>query len=214
MSTFAMSTVDTPSSSGFAERAQEPYASIPTDPDAFLRWASTRPREEGKYELSKGRVQHTMINVNRRHALIVTNITYEILRQIDRDRFFLAATDFAVRTSAGIRGPDIVVDDAKQDGSALSTDRPIFIAEVLSPSSIGRDFTEKLEEYTTIASLQTYLICSQDQPRLWQWQRQADGTWPKFPLELSGRDGAIQLEALGVELALEAIFRGIPDGAG
>ena len=203
-----------PSGSGFAERAQEPYASIPTDPDAFLQWASRRPREEGKYELSKGRVQHTMINVNRRHALIVTNITYEILRQIDRDRFFLAATDFAVRTSAGIRGPDVLVDDAKQDGSALSTDQPIFIAEVLSPSSVGRDFTEKLEEYTAIASLQTYLICSQDQARLWLWQRQADGAWPKFPLELSGRDEAVHLDSLGVALSLAAIFRGIPDGAG
>ena len=41
---------------------------------------------------------------------------------------------------------------------ALSTDRPIFLAEVLSPSSETRDFVEKLEEYTAIASLQTYVI--------------------------------------------------------
>lgn len=198
---------------GFSDQKQEAYAGIPTEPEAFLRWAATRPREEGKYELSRGRVQHTIINVTRHHAVIVTNIAYEIMRQLDRDRHFVTTTDFAVRTLDGVLGPDVLVDDAKLDGDALSTDCPIFLAEVLSPSSVGRDFTEKLEEYTAITSLQTYLICSQDEPRTWVWARRADGSWPNRPDEIEGREPSIQLAGLGIALSMAAIFRGVPDAA-
>ena len=82
---------------------------------------------------------------------------------------------------------------------------------MLSPSTAGSDFTVKLEEYKAIASVQTYLICSQDEPRAWVWSRQGDGSWPRLPTELVGRDGAIALGGLGVELTMAAIFRGIPD---
>ncbi len=198
-------------SSGFSEQKQEVYADIPTEPEAFLRWAASRPRSEGKYELSRGRVQHTMINVTRRHATIVTNITFKILRQIDRDRFFVAATDFAVRTLDGIRGPDILVDAAVPEGDALSTATPVFLAEFLSPSSTGRDFTEKRQEYLALNSLQTYVICSQDEPRAWIWSRNQDGSWPDNPKELAGRSPSIPLGGLDIEISMAAISRGIPD---
>ena len=59
--------------------------------------------------------------------------------------------------------------------------------------------------------MQTYLICSQDEPRAWVWARQGDGSWPRLPTELAGREGAISLGGLDVELSMAAIFRGIPD---
>ena len=121
------------------------------------------------------------------------------------------AADFAVRTKVGVRSPDIVVDLHGSEGHELSTAAPIFIAEVPSPSTAGTDFSDKLEEYTAIETLQTYLICSQDEPRAWVWSRQGDGSWPRLPTELVGRDGAIALGGLGVEITMAAIFRGIPD---
>jgi Uma2 family endonuclease len=105
----------------------------------------------------------------------------------------------------------VVVDQASPRGREICTSAPIFIAEVLSPSTAGKDFTEKLEEYTAIETLQTYLICSQDEPRAWIWARQADGSWPKRPAEMVGRESAIALGGLGIELTMAAIFRGIPD---
>ena len=209
-----MSTADNSTSSGFAERAQEPYASIPTDPDAFLQWASRRPREDGKYELTRGQIIHKLNNVSRAHWTVATNLLVELAKTLDRDHFDCGSADFGVKTPDGVRFPDVLVDVASSSLKDFAATQPLFIAEVLSPSSVGRDFTEKLEEYTAIASLQTYLICSQDQARLWLWQRQADGAWPKFPLELSGREEAVHLDRLGVELSTAAIFRGIPDGAG
>jgi Uma2 family endonuclease len=88
---------------------------------------------------------------------------------------------------------------------------PIFIAEVLSPSTKDTDFTEKLEEYTAIGTLQTYLICSQDEPHAWVWARQGDGSWPDLAEELVGREGSITPGGPCIELSMAAVFRGIPD---
>jgi Uma2 family endonuclease len=186
-------------------------ASAPTEPDAFLLWSSQRRREEGKFELTRGRVVCNMIWASRGHTRVCANILGALSRLLDADQFDIGAADFAVRTKVGVRSPDIVVDLHSSEGHELSTSAPIFIAEVLSPSTAGTDFTEKLEEYTSIATLQTYLICSQDEPRAWVWSRQGDGSWPGLPTELTGREGAIALGGLGVELAMVAIFRGIPD---
>jgi Uma2 family endonuclease len=110
-----------------------------------------------------------------------------------------------------VRYPDVIVDRTSERLDDLACEAPIFVAEVLSPSTAGLDFTVKLQEYTGIASVQTYLICAQEEPRAWVWSRLADGSWPKLPTELAGRDGAIALGGLGAELSMAAIFQGIPD---
>jgi Uma2 family endonuclease len=198
---------------GFREgrpRQEDQVRSAPTEPEAFLRWAAERAREEGKFELSRGRVVCNMIYASRPHGRVATNIVGQLFNLPDRDRFDLNFADFAVQSPFGIRSPDVVVDNTSPRRDR-STSTPIFIAEVLSPSTADTDFTEKVEEYTAIASLQTYLICSQDEPRAWVWARQSDGTWPSEPTELTGREGTIPLGGLGVELAMAAVFRGIPD---
>jgi Uma2 family endonuclease len=182
--------------------------SAPTEPEAFLRWSAQRTREEGRFELSRGRVVCNMIYASRSHSRVAKNIVLELL--LDPDRFDIGIADFAVRTPFGVRNPDVVVDIANPHRD-LSTAAPILIAEVLSPSTAGTDFTEKLEEYTAIDALRTYLICSQDEPRAWVWMREADGSWPRLPVEFVGRRDAIALGGLGVELSMATIFRGIPD---
>ena len=206
-----MSEPHDPSASGFSDRSQEPFADIPTEPDAFLEWASRQPREAGRFELSNGRVIRTVINVTRRHAMICMNIAVELRQQLDIDKYVVSSVDFAVRTAVGVRGPDVMVDSEQLPGKALSTSKPIFIAEVLSPSTAVLDVTTKQREYTAIASLQTYLVCSQDEPRAWVWARKADGSWPVDADMIEGREVSIDLGGLDVSLSMAAIFRGIPD---
>jgi hypothetical protein len=75
----------------------------------------------------------------------------------------------------------------------------------------GKDFTEKPEECTAMDSLHTCLIRSQDEPRALVWARQGGGPWLRRLVEMKGRDQAIALGGLGVELSMAAVFRGIPD---
>jgi len=196
---------------GFGERGQVPLADIPTEPEAFLRWVGNIDRHHPfNYELSRGTASRWVRCTSRAHGRVTANILGELL-QLDRERFDVAWVGFAVRTGVGVRYPDIVIDRAGGSLEDLACEAPIFIAEVLSPSTAGLDFTAKLQEYTGIASVQTYLICAQEEPRAWFWVRQSDASWPKLPKEYTGRKGAIRLDGLGVELAMAAIFSGIPD---
>jgi Uma2 family endonuclease len=152
----------------------------PTGPDAFLRWGAQRQREEGGFELSRGRVTCDTISASRPHGRVAKHIVLELGR-LDGDQ------------------------NPRRD---LSTSTPIFISEVLSPSTASKDFIEKREEYTAIFSLQTHLICSRDEPRARVLPRQGDGSWPTHPTEMAGREATI---ALGGPSSMAAIFRGIPD---
>jgi Uma2 family endonuclease len=197
---------------GFGERAQEPFADIPTDTEEFLRWGTKLDRDHGyKYELSNGTVSRMMVQVSRKHWEVTANVLAQLLPRLDRKRFRAGPTEFGVRTGVGVRYPDIVVDRASSQLEGLACEAPNFIVEVLSPSTAGLDFTVKLREYSAIETVQTYLICSQDEPRAWVWHRQPDGAWPELPIELTGREGKIALGDLGIELAMADIFLDIPD---
>ena len=197
---------------GFADRNQESYGDIPTEPDAFLAWGAKLDRHHPyKYELSRGRVTRMMIHVSRAHWRISSSIVGELLQLLDRTRFETGAAEFGVKTPVGVRFPDVVVDRVSERLKDYACEEPIFIAEVQSPSTAVLDVTTKLREYTAIASLQTYLVCSQDEPRAWVWARREDGSWPVDAEMIEGRDRAIPLGGLGFELSMAAIFRGIPD---
>jgi hypothetical protein len=105
----------------------------PTQPRAFLRWGAERTREEGKLELSRGRVTCNMIYASRCHSRVAKNIVLELGHRLDLELFDIGIADLAVRTPFGVRSPDVVVDLANPHRD-LSTSAPIFIAEALSPS--------------------------------------------------------------------------------
>jgi Uma2 family endonuclease len=201
-----------PHNSGFAERGQEPLADIPTDPDAFLAWGAGLDRYHPyKYELSRGKVSRMMIHVSRAHWRISTNILGELLKALDLSRFKTGCAEFGVKTPVGVRFPDVVVDRVSASLKDYACEAPIFIAEVLSPSTTALDLTTKQKEYTALPTLQTYLVCSQDEPRAWIWARSADGSWPVDAEMIEGREPSIRSGGLGIELSMAAIFRAIPD---
>jgi hypothetical protein len=69
---------------------------------------------------------------------------------------------------------------------------------------------EKLAEYTSLPSLEAYIVASQDEPICWVWQRTgADRSFERKPEDISGRDKAIEIGALGISLPMSEIYRGI-----
>ena len=139
---------------------------MPTTADEFLRWNEGR---EGKREFVRGRVVEMMINVTRNHVDIATNLLLGLRQQLDRKAFSVGSADFGVRTPDGIRYPDVFVDrkTAKASATDLAAVEPLFVAEILSPSSYGRDFVDKLADYKGIELLIYYLILSHEEPRVW-----------------------------------------------
>lgn len=178
----------------------------PTTPDEFLRWNEGR---EGKREFVRGKVIEMMINVTRNHVMIATNLVVALRSKLDRGRYDVGGADFGVRTPEGIRYPDAFVD--RKDDRAAAEDlvalEPVFVAEILSPSSYGRDFVEKLKDYQGISSLQYYLIMSHEEPRVWLSRRDGAAWMP--PVESLGLDVVLSLDDLDITLALSEVYDGV-----
>lgn len=190
---------------GFAEDNTPAY-DAPMTKAAFLRWVQ---RQERRHELIDGRVV-MQAGVSKNHARLVIGVVTTLCNRLDMDVWAVTASDLAVEIGDNIRYPDVMVEPRDENGQALSTTNAVILAEVLSPSSIGTDMTVKLAEYTSLASLEAYIVASQDEAILWVWQRDAGTrTFPSKPQGIAGRDGALEIANLSITLPLAELYRGI-----
>jgi Uma2 family endonuclease len=194
----------------FSERGQESYGDIPTDPDAFLTWASRQPREAGRFELTRQGNVVMQAGTSRYHNTICMNIYETLRKRLSRKVFGINHADFALKMARSVRYPDIVVDRPAKFENTLAASNVIFVAEVLSPASIVTDLVQKAGEYQEIESLRSYLVCSQEEPRIYVWNRRRDRSWPVDPKEMVGRACSVKLAGLSIELNLAEIYRDVP----
>lgn len=180
------------------------------DKSAFLAWVQAQ--EGGRFELKDGNiVMHA--GSTTRHAAIAGRVTASLGQRLDPDRWIAASSDLAIEVGDDIRYPDVAVVAVADVGSQAATDRPVLLVEVLSPSSVSRDMNLKLAEYTSLPSLQCYIVASQDEAIVWVWQRDEDtGGFPALPEEIVGIDAAIVVRALCITLPLGEIYRGLFKG--
>jgi Uma2 family endonuclease len=188
----------------FAPGRDAPPPAPPVDRETFQRWVVNQER---RYEWLEGKII-MMVDVSRGHARIVTRLIIALSAALDPDRYGIATAEFGVNTGRSRRYPDVLVEAASPDLKARTSEAPIFIAEVLSPSTRSADLTKKPAEYGELTSLQTYAVFSQDEPKVWVWQRGEAGL-PNKPELLEGRDARLEIPALGATLALADIYRGI-----
>ncbi|WP_061937912.1 Uma2 family endonuclease [Aureimonas sp. AU22] len=163
---------------------------------------------DGKREFVRGKVIDMMVNVSRNHAKLTTALTVFLARTLDAERYEVGAADFGVRTPDGVRFPDVYVDQTGGGGQDLVAHAPVFVAEILSPSSMARDFGEKVRDYTALPSLLHYLVLSQDEPRVWLWARGEDGAFGS-PEMVVGAEESVTLQGFGLCLPLADLYRGI-----
>jgi Uma2 family endonuclease len=188
----------------FAPGRDAPPPAPPVDRETFQRWVVDQER---RYECVEGKII-MMTEVSRDHSRIVTNLVVALAAILDRELYEIASSDFGVNTPLSRRFPDVLVEPASRDGKGRTSESPIFIAEVMSPSTVTVDRKKKPAEYATLASLQTYAVFSQDEPTVWVWQRSESGL-PEKPTRLEGREARLDIPALGTSLPLADIDRGI-----
>lgn len=188
---------------GFSDSPQLPFDG-PISKAEFCHWVE---RQNGKYEWKAGRIVQ-MTNTTRLHARIVMNIAFALRDRLDQDKWTVMA-DFGVERDDAIRYTDVLIEPVEADGKSRRSHNVAVIFEVLSPSSVARDFLEKREEYASFETLEAYVIVSQDEPICWLYERGADGKLMDKPLEISGREAALILAARGISLPLSDIYRGL-----
>lgn len=101
--------------------------------------------------------------------------------------------------------PDVVVTCEDMGSRTTSSSAPCFIAEVLSPGTRHTDQTDKLWAYTTVPSMQIYLIVDAERRHIRVIERQGEG-WTEHELE---GEGSIGLACLGATLTLHEVYQGV-----
>jgi Uma2 family endonuclease len=172
--------------------------------EAFLAWVTQR---EERYEFSGGRVI-MMVRVTRNHARVTRNFVMALGARLPAESYDVFSESFAVHVEDSVRFPDVLVEPAQPDGKALRAESPILIVEVLSPGTLHLDFGDKRHEYLTLPTLDTYLVVSPDEPRVWVWQR-TDGAFPSDPGIIEGADKSVSLPALAIDIPLVELYRGV-----
>jgi Uma2 family endonuclease len=180
------------------------HAPVTMTKEAFLTWVDQR---EERYEFSGGRVV-MMVRVTKNHARVTKNLVVALSTRLDSQVYDVVFESFAVHVGDSIRFPDVLVEPAQPDGKSLRADSPILIAEVLSPGSVHLDFGDKPREYLTLPTLDTYLVISPDEPRIWVWQRK-DGAFASEPEIIEGADEHVALPALAIDIPFVEIYRGV-----
>jgi Uma2 family endonuclease len=193
----------------FSRLPDGPPPAPPVDRETFQRWVAD---QEGRYEWVRGEIV-MMVDVSRGHARIVTKLIIILSSLLDPDRFEVVSSEFGVNTSGSRRYPDVLVEPLSADLRGRTSEAPIFIAEVLSSSSVSVDMREKPSEYMELSSLQTYAVFSENEPMVWVWTRGETG-FPEEPAMIEGTEKTLAVPALGVALPLADIYRGIGSARG
>ena len=122
-----------------------------------------------KHEFVNG-IVYAMACASKRHNLIAGDLHTALNVHLPPERCQAYVLDTKVHITAKDEErfvyPDVFVTCSALDDDAYSSDRPVLVVEVTSPSTEDFDKGEKFKAYRTLPSLQEYGLLSQDARRL------------------------------------------------
>lgn len=174
-------------------------------PEEYLAWERKQPF---KNEYHKGQII-AMSGASRSHNRITLDTATQLNIQLMNSECEVFASEMRVRTSPTISyyHPDVIVvcDEPRFEDDTFDTLlNPILVVEVLSPSTAAFDRGEKFEHYKQIASLQEYILVSQDRVHVERYQCQ-ETQWIHNTFQ--GLEDTLSLASIECTLPLCAIYR-------
>ncbi|MEM6347127.1 MAG: Uma2 family endonuclease [Bacteroidota bacterium] len=165
-----------------------------------------------KYEYHDGMIT-AMAGGSPEHGQIAANFTRGIGNTLGDRPCSVYSSDVKIRVDASNRTfyPDVSVvcgqtQKSTQDPNALVN--PILIVEVLSESTAAFDLGVKFDHYRQLASLQQYILISQDETRVHSYYRTQDGTWEIHTFREWAE--SIFLKSVQAEIKMSDIYRRLP----
>ena len=176
-------------------------------PAEYLTWERKQPF---KNEYHNGQII-AMSGASRWHNRITVDTTVQLSNQLMESECEVFAGEMRVRTSPEVSYfyPDVIVvcgEPRFEDDTFDTLLNPIIVIEVLSPSTAAFDRGEKFEYYKQLASLQEYILISQDSVRVEHYRY--EGTqWTHNTFQRL--EDTLSLPSIECEVPLRAIYRRI-----
>lgn len=156
-----------------------------------------------------GGLVYAMAGETRDHNKIVKNLVILIDRHLKGSRCELHMSDirvnFDIRDDAYYYYPDLVVTCDKRDTDKRFIRHPKLLIEVLSPSTERVDKREKFLAYTTMESLEEYVLVAQARHEVTLFRRSKDWKAEK----VSGKKAKVVLASLELTLPLADFYEGL-----
>lgn len=174
-------------------------------PEEYLR---LERQAECKSEYLNGEI-FAMTGASRNHNLITVNVSRELSQQLKGRPCEVYSADMRVKVlwNGLYTYPDVAVvcgEPKFEDDQIDTLLNPTVLFEVLSPTTERYDRIAKSSYYRTVDSLKEHLLVAQDEVRLEQYVRQADGQWLLF--EYLTLDSTLRLDSLDCALSLKDVY--------
>ncbi len=163
-------------------------------------------RAEEKSEYVHGEIR-PMSGGTSYHGALAMNLGAALIAALRGRGCLTMSSDVKVRAAGQMYYPDVSVTCGPQEyygGNRTVITNPLLVAEVLSPSTEGKDRSEKFHHYLAVESLAVYLLVGQDEPRIEQFSRAEGGSW--HYTRVSGLEDVLDIPALSISLRLADIY--------
>jgi Uma2 family endonuclease len=163
---------------------------------------------EYKSEYLDGEI-FAMTGASREHNLIAGNVFFSLKRQLQGRKCEIYMSDMRVRVRSKslYTYPDVAVvcgESRFEDDHGDSLLNPVLIVEVLSKTTAAYDRTIKFGYYRTIETLDEYLLIAQEDHRVEQYVKQADGRW--MVSDIISLQSKVELASVSCVLELKEIY--------
>lgn len=173
---------------------------------SFEEYLELEAHSQQRHELVEGYL-FAMAGGTDHHNRITSRLNRLVFDAAEAAGCELFMADMILKTPSG-KGyyPDLFLTCQEASDGSRYKRFPCWIVEVLSDSTEAIDRGEKLQNYTAIPTLQTYVLVSQEKPFIELFERLEDNTWRYTSL---GSEGVLKLPCLDSSLAVEQIYRGM-----
>ena len=166
--------------------------------DEFLAWEREQP---DRYEFADG-VITMMTGGSLDHSTIASNLHRAVSSKLRGTGCMAFRGDAKVIANGTVRYPDLSVTCSPIKGRDDIVPDPVLVVEVLSSSTEYVDRGRKKFDYFATESIRQYALVEQDD-RLVDLYTRTEAGWVN---EIVTGDAVLKLSAIGVELALDAIY--------
>ena len=147
------------------------------------------------------------------HGRLCSRFAHRLEERLEGGSCITAVSPVRVRVSrTKFVYPDIVVICGKPSFTDEHVDtitNPKVILEVLSPSTQDYDYGTKFKLYRELASLEEYVLVSQEAQRVEVFRRMANQEWRLTRYD--GPDTSLPFESMSISIPLSEIYSGIVD---
>lgn len=151
-----------------------------------------------------------MLGATDKHVTITMNLAFLLKQKLKGTpcRTYLSDMKVNIEKADSFFYPDVLVTCEQQDrGNELYKQHPVFIAEVLSPSTEAFDRGDKFSAYRQLESLKTYWLIKTHTQHIDSFTRTENNDW--LMRSYSKSDETVSIPALDVEFLLNELYEDI-----